>query len=842
MPTAAGQEMEKSVFSDFAKSLREMQGVDTDLSGETGDSAAAAAATATKGGVEDVRPEVQGDAGTSNDYAGESCDDSRDNGDRESKERTGVHMEELRRGDDGVHLDAPDSLVIEEADMEVGGYARAREELRRSKDAAVAAAVGALSPASRTSEHPASAARRLLSDQKSSRCNLDIDAVGAVGVVKDVRWTNVGQRERGPEADEKEDHGVRGGRRLWEGSDGNCEGSRGSRKDDAQASIAEMTGPTDEVRLRQDGVSSRGRGVSPPSPALRQSCDESYEDEGFEPDEEEDKGHENCFAILPERHSSIDPFAPSAEAAASGRRTEMQSSDVFASQRMLGFATTTPTAATDECGALQSTASRESTASFPPAPPTSPPPQDIGSQQQHHHLQARIVVRVPIDVPSGQIVGKHERGGPDYITDNDRPGDGGAVNVTAADAAAAVVTRAAAAAQMSPPPSPPPPPPPSHLPEDEVALDREDNDGEAAYFFRYGGGQKIAEATGEGGEGEAAAMADRWQHDASTGTGGDRRNGSDGGDGEPHVEDSRVAGGRGRSLNDRQQGGYETRAITATQDITPSFLRQRSRGHDDASFLTKPMPASRRAPEESPTGIRIPSAGPAAAIASTNSGYSIPSSHHRIAACDHHHNQQTATTASSRRASSANPTMDSDSRERMMNAAEIPAVVQPAIGASAESIGNGGGRRRGILDSDGPWDIPTAAPSLAELEYQLRKLNPLRASNKSDRKVSTAKRPASHTRARWKTTGNSPVRRNDAKLVGGRRGRVDSGGGGGEDTTGFSAERKNPPAAVATGGSRPRRQPLMREDLRFGGRGPGATGVVGGAFGGDDGGNPAGEC
>lgn len=844
--------MGTGVFSDFAKSLREMQGVELDFSGET---------VGTVG--EGIKETVEGSGGSS----GREGDVGDDGGYRRGGTRGGGRKGATEGSSkDGELLGMSDSFVIDDADMEVGGYARAREELRGRKDAAAAAARGESGGGGLNGCVVVAASAVVRPDAAGS----SPDSAAAINPGEVVE----GQHQEGGAEEEKQRAGD-GARQRSEGDhgDGFLEGS-----DELHAVAA--VGATGEGTSRRNDNATRGRKGSKSPPA--RSWDEGYEDDGFEPDDGEDEENEDRYQRIPEKSPIVERVVPGEEPARS-RRAGPQSSGVM-SQPMSRFGTS---AAADAAAAEDRTApvspTRLSETSLPPSPPASPPPQNVGTKEQEQQ-EHRSTVRATGDSRFGIVDGdrKHGEREGDSSGHENRGGGGGSGNCRAGDSSSGVNVTTAVPAQMSPAPSPPPspprslspPPPPLHLPEDELALDRgdggdgeDDDDNAAGYYSGYRSGGRLVEVARGG---EPVVIADSRRNTASnSGAGG-------GGDGELYSNNNRSKAS-GRYYETTQQAENEMGAIAATLDTTPSFLRQRSRVHDGPAGavitaveadggreypigrVIMPLPESAIQTEQrdttsahvgtarkATTGIRIPSAGPTAAASAATASttavdrnaisgiHSSRCSHHRLAVGGQH-DQQHHHDKDDRRPTPAQKPLSGD-RERVTIALEGPTLAIPEAGACDGGGGDGG-----------PWDVPTTAPSLAELEYQLRKLSPLRTLS-AHRKPDT-KRTPSHTRARRKTGGHSSLSSSDhAKAVGRSPGRVATAtaAGDGSREIGFSVQGQRKGSTPMGGGGRGSgrqqgHQSLVREDFSFRGRGAGVTGVGSGGFQGEDGKSPAGR-
>lgn len=823
--------MRTGVFSDFAKSLRDMRVEQLELSGDT------------DGGV------LEGGEGRS---VGERVDkwattegkrprDGAEDGYREGNEEGQVHG--------GPVLDMSDSLVIDDADMEVGGYARAREELRRSKEVArghgLTPGVGA-GESSNVSTKSASEGRKDVAADPTITVAAVVDAAGIAGdgaskaKRRDEGRREICEQQRG-RCDENSHVSVgQHGSGVADG-DGFLEQSN-----QAAARVAEAT-VTEGFNVGKGGAAQSHSSEERWSSRLpAQSWDESYEDEGFEAEEAEDdkeKGPNEISQQLSEKRPSTDP---SRNNVTDDRKSDEQPrSGVL--QPIPRYSLTTASAETAVAGAdggdinrdtesprragdgaiaslvsgfLPSSPPRESAQSLPPAPPTSPPPSpqpSLGNRDGQGEAVAKITREDSRGSGSGVDCG-------DGWPESDLPPTDGVES--------AMLLRSAIQLRPSTPPSPPPPPP-SHLPDDE--LGEFVVDGNAS-------GHTCSSLRGDRRRDARRDTLSMMSHK--------QRQGSKEGNGGRRGTEKYSSGTAQLTVNEKRQGSQADIAAAsgATQDTTPSSFRQRSRAHDDAASIiggrlrelaVNPVRILTTTEDPRTTTNELPAGATRITIPSAGAGYGGGGS--SLAA-----NSRVTPSRSEYRRTGADD-RDSDKRPQT----EMDMVFSPACSARdrvlmAESPLVGVTSASG---DSGPWEVPTSAPSLTELEYQLRQLSPLRAAGDT-RYRST--RGATPTKAKWKTVGSNTSANKQASIGRSPRGNAigvsKHGGsrrrGGGEVGVHASVEGRKGASAAGLEGSyqgQHRRQALSRDDLGFGSRGRGGIGAGGSSFRGEEGRNAAGR-
>ena len=496
-------------------------------------------------------------------------------------------------------LDLSDSLVIGEADMEVGGYARAREEeeLRRSKDATIAAAVAsaAAGVAGVTGAAAAGTAPRpagVLVDDRGESGGGRGEEVGQAVAATEARKGEERQEEEGKEEEEAEGDGGRS--------------------------------------LPQDGTGSGG--------------DTSYDGEGFEEPEEAEGGDEE---------EENEEEQPGLQRARGGTTTGRPVSAVAVGGPVGG-------------GRAPGPPSGRTLERAPPSPPASPPPSP------------------PPPPPSIQP------------KDDSVAGD----EISLAHGEGGVLSQRQRQLQQQPPPSPPPPPP-SHLPEDER---RSDEEAAAGWHAERGDGVVRDRGEEEGG----------WKSDAVTGLRSTHGRSEETAAAAVAAAAAAAAAAASAAAATTAAAAVSDTPVTIARGTTPSFLRYPSAGrrrggarggyeHGHSSPVTqrqrssststlgpervsdnrRPRSATVASEGEAPTRLRAPNPGD---VVHSRDGDGDDNDHHR-----HRH---------------------------------------PASGSAWDEGAGLPGRGRitdsPVTSSGGLWDVPTAAPSLAELEYQLSKLSPLR--------------------------------------------------------------------------------------------------------------------
>lgn len=679
-------------FSDFAKSLREMQAEELDFSADTTtDGAAVAAAKAAKAAAAAAAKAVATGA--------ESESPTR-------LQTTPPGGSQQPHGDLALSLETSDSLVIDEADMEIGGYARARAELRRSGDATIATAVvAARAEEGDSSKQSATTAQRFLvaakgagerevGDSTTVVKPLDHESAGSEGgahlgvsrriaggllesggmAMERTEGQRYGEGGGGDDDDDDGDLGRGGG-----GLDGGASSSGGDLAGSDQAVAAEETPSEGDYIL--DGATKRGGNDESGEGAggsRTGSWDTSYEDEGFEAEDEEGDPQQRNTAAAAVTAATVDDRTDAtrkllsqpiprhaAAAAATLQNTRTEERSVEASESFLagdaenarlgvapsppGGRPTSPRFGRDlgsvghgGGAAAPTSPGHRSTSSLPPSPPDSPPPSP------------------PPPAARGDAWSTAE-GGRYRPYPTSAAGIGGGVGAEFAPERGGGVQRED---RSSPSPSPSPPPPPSHLPEDE----RRNDEGGGV---RYGDYDDVADRR----IGRAGGNASDRRRGRQLDTGVNRGN-NDGARGSCYQaeEDGEEEEESGRGA------GLATSRVESTQDTAPAFLR-----YPTASHYTGGAAGGHR-------------------------GHSyLPHSEGGSSSYNNRNSIQ------DRRAAAATAASFSTNRSHVGGHQGIE-EPPPRRGAITESP----------VTTSGLWDVPTAAPSLAELEYQLRKLGPLR--------------------------------------------------------------------------------------------------------------------
>lgn len=556
--------------------------------------------------------------------------------------------------------------------MEVGGYTRAREELRRSKDAAAAAAAAAAEGGGGGGEVTTAVANAVvgLSTKFAGERDAGSDRFGSPHLVSlgfGVGVEKRGKMRPGGEGGRYKDGG--GSRQRGAGAVASSRGEVLRDEDEGNTAAAADFGSS-RMSIDCSGGAAAAEAEEERRSRTR-SSGTSYGDEGFEAEEEEEEGHQRQpspppalvgdsrdssgaqvsgkvmsqptprYALPPQRE------AETSRRLSSGVSGREESPGLEIGLKRLGAAT----------GASPTSPGGRSISSLPPDPPTSPPPP-------------------PPPFSIAESVSHQSRGGVEDMVKVGRIASVCLDDYDSGETAGKSALQDGRLERSLPPPpvlmepSSPPPPPPSHRPEDEL---RNGNDDEGW----YGGG-----AEGGGTNGRSSKQT------------------SEGARG-PEFRDRRHQSRDKAEEDESIVGRYENPAVTsaAARDSIPSYSRYLTapgRVGGDPSSSPGSVIVGRRPSSSTNTPLRRDNRSSSSALLAQKYAYEGDGDIGSGAARSYRQHPDSQ--------------MAWDQGTSLLGKGRI--MESPVTAAAAVS---------------GLWDVPTAAPSLAELEYQLSKLSPLRS-------------------------------------------------------------------------------------------------------------------